>query len=290
MSLLSRTFLLLTDQTETREKISAAINPIAKNLIHASTDNEAILKAKNQDFDAIILRMSQARLEEPNSAFHWCKSDKKCSKIPWVILGTDIESQDQVVKYSNLKFLPEPLDGAALIKLLEALLYDSNSNKVTLDVNFINPVVAATLHTLESMAQIKLVRGTPKLRKSGEPVEARGDISGVIAMNSDRFLGSTAICFEEKLILKVFSNMMGTETNEISDDVKDAVAEITNIIFGNAKRDLNAVGHTIAAAIPSVVSGKGHEIRHSTNGVCIVIPFESDFGRLLIECMIRPID
>jgi chemotaxis protein CheX len=81
--------------------------------------------------------------------------------------------------------------------------------------------------------------------------------------------------------------MLGSEAQEINDDVKDCVSELTNIIFGNAKRDLNAAGHTISAALPSVITGKGHEIRHAVQGICLVIPFSSTFGKVNVETVIN---
>ncbi len=188
-----------------------------------------------------------------------------------------------------MKFIPDAGDTASLGKMLEGVFFDTGgSDKApTIDVNFINPIVSAVATVIKTMAAIDLQREAPFIKKSPNETSLKGDISGIIAMNSNRFVGSMAISFEQTLILKVFQNMLGTQAKDINDDVKDCVSELTNIIFGNAKRDLNAAGHTISAALPSVITGKGHEIRHSVTGVCLVIPFKSEFGRVNIETVIN---
>jgi chemotaxis protein CheX len=174
-----------------------------------------------------------------------------------------------------------------LIKLLEGILF-SAGQAAELDVSLINPLVGAVVNTLKSMASIELKRGTPFVRKPNDKSPTGVDVTGLVAMNSDRFLGSLAISFEEPAVLHVYEKMLGQPQKTISDDVKDCVAEMSNIIFGHAKKELNEAGHTILPAIPSIVTGKNHEIRHNVQGTCLVIPFETSSGRIVVECVISP--
>jgi len=286
MSIATKRILCLSDEVKTKEFVQTTLGPLVKFIIFAISDADAVSKTTNSDFDAIICRTVKPTLDDPKKFFQWSKMQKNLKTLPWVVLGKDIESEQHLVQHSNLKFIENPTDGIALVKLLENLLVPP-SGQPTIDVNFINPFVAAVVNVIESMAQIKLTRVTPYVKKPDMPKGAIGDISGIIGMNSDRFLGSMAMCFQEGLILKIFNNMMGGATRELNDDVKDAVAELTNIIFGNAKRDLNVIGHTIQPAIPSVITGKNHEIRHSIEGMCLVIPFESLSGKMVVECVMR---
>jgi chemotaxis protein CheX len=77
--------------------------------------------------------------------------------------------------------------------------------------------------------------------------------------------------------------MFGEEHQEIDEEVKDAVGELTNMISGDSRRRLQEIGHTFQGAIPTVISGKGHEIRHVTKGPILSIPFSTQAGNFTVE-------
>lgn len=148
-----------------------------------------------------------------------------------------------------------------------------------MDASMINPFINATLNVLETMAFIKSVPGNPYLKKDDVAI---GDLTGIIGLTGETN-GTVAITFDEGSILKIVSNMFGEDMSELNHEIADAVGEITNMIAGQARRDLEAIGKVFEAAIPSVVSGKGHKITHYTDGPKIAIPFETKGGKFLIE-------
>jgi chemotaxis protein CheX len=148
-----------------------------------------------------------------------------------------------------------------------------------LDVKIINPFINATLNVLETMAFIKSEAQQPYLKKDNV---AKGDISGIVGLTGETN-GTVFITFDESCIVKVVSNMFGEEINEINDDIKDAVGELTNMISGQARKELEEIGKVFQGSIPSVVSGKNHELLPMTKGPRIAIPFKTDFGSFTIE-------
>jgi len=54
------------------------------------------------------------------------------------------------------------------------------------------------------------------------------------------------------------------------------VGEITNMVTGGAKRILSDQGYKFDLAIPSVVAGKNHIIRHKAKGPIVFVPFDTD--------------
>ncbi len=288
MALNEKTLLLICNDDAAAGKISASLEGKVKKVILAKSSSEALSKASNQVFDGFIVRQTPALLTDPKGPFVWCSNQDNYKKAPWIILGKDIEDEQILIKHNNVKFVEDPQNLEALSSMLNGAFFDTGGGQAPIiDVNFINPIVKAIAEVIKTMASIELKRETPYIKKSPNESTLKGDISGIIAMNSNRFVGSMAISYEQSLILQVFKNMLGTEVNEINDDVKDCVSELTNIIFGNAKRDLNAAGHTITPALPSVITGKGHEIRHSVQGICLVIPFSCASGRVAIETVIN---
>jgi chemotaxis protein CheX len=80
--------------------------------------------------------------------------------------------------------------------------------------------------------------------------------------------------------------MLGETYADVGGEVRDAVGEITNMISGVARKNLEAQGFVIQAAIPTVVSGRDHTILHVLGAPSIIIPFETEFGPFYVDvCM-----
>jgi chemotaxis protein CheX len=148
-----------------------------------------------------------------------------------------------------------------------------------MNVQFINPFLEATIEVLKTMAMIEPAAGKPYLKKGNQ---SKGDVSGIIGMTGSA-RGSLALSFSEKSILKIVSNMLGENYQEINDDVRDAVGEITNMISGVARKKLESQGFNISAAIPTVVAGRDHAVIHVLGGPSIIIPFETGDGPFFID-------
>jgi chemotaxis protein CheX len=65
------------------------------------------------------------------------------------------------------------------------------------------------------------------------------------------------------------------------------VGEILNIVSGQARQKLEAMGRVLKGAIPTVISGKDHTITHITKQPIIAVPFETDNGKFTIEICIE---
>lgn len=148
-----------------------------------------------------------------------------------------------------------------------------------MDAKLINPFINATVNVLETMAFTKSEAGKPYLKK--EDV-AQGDVSGVIGFTGETN-GTVAVTFDEGCILKIVTNMFGEEVTEINDEITDAVGEITNMISGQARKELEEIGRVFQGAIPTVVTGKNHKLESMTKGPKIAIPFKTEAGSFTIE-------
>jgi len=148
-----------------------------------------------------------------------------------------------------------------------------------MDVTLINPFINATINVLETMAFIEVTAGKPFLKTD---LMAIGDITGLMGLTGVAN-GTVAVTFESECILAVVSNMFGEEMNEINSEIIDAVGELTNMISGQARRELEEIGRSFKAAIPSVVAGPKHSITHYTDGPRIAIPFHTNRGDFTIE-------
>lgn len=148
-----------------------------------------------------------------------------------------------------------------------------------MEVKYINPFLTATVNVVKTMAFVELRPGKPFLKVDAL---ATGDVSGIIGLTGE-VTASLSVSFTFGLIKDIMSNMLGEEITEITDDVRDAVGEMTNMICGDARRSLQQEGLTLSAAIPTIIAGENHTIKHAVKGPVIVIPFEGDHGSAVVE-------
>ena len=145
---------------------------------------------------------------------------------------------------------------------------------------FINPFLVSLQDVMKTMAQIELESG--RVGVKGDKI-AQGEISGLIIMQGPQIKGAFSITFEQDLVLKTYSNMLGEEAKKIDSEVGDMVGEITNMVSGGAKKLLAEKGYDFDMATPAVLKGKDHNIDHKVNGPTLSMPFTSEFGKAVLE-------
>ncbi|MEN6331531.1 MAG: chemotaxis protein CheX [Smithella sp.] len=152
-----------------------------------------------------------------------------------------------------------------------------------MDVKFINPFLNGTLEVLEKMASIKPMAGKPYVKTNDT---ACGDVSGIIGMTGDA-VGSLALSFSEECIIYIANNMLGESHTEMNKEVLDTAGELTNIISGAARKLMEKDDLKVFAAIPTIVYGKQHMVRHIVSGPSIVLPFETEKGTFVIDVCLK---
>ena len=150
-----------------------------------------------------------------------------------------------------------------------------------MNVKLMNPFLEAVVNVLKTMTFTEPTPGKPFLSKKAEP--SCGDVTGVVGLTG-KVNGSVALSFSEKAILHVVSNMFGEACKEIDAEVQDAVGELSNMICGDARRLLAEGGMIFEGAIPTVITGKEHQITHSVPGPSVVVPFSlGEHGSFFVE-------
>lgn len=151
----------------------------------------------------------------------------------------------------------------------------------TIDVNIIKPFLISTKNVLETMCHTTVKVDKPILK---DDALTYGEVTGIIGMASNNFAGCMVVSFSRNCILNIVANMfMETVKEEINDEVIDAVGELTNMICGGAKGELEKADHKFDLATPTMVVGTGVEISYHSNGPTILIPFTTDFGEFVVE-------
>lgn len=148
-------------------------------------------------------------------------------------------------------------------------------------IEYLNPFLTATQNVLSTMAQTKATALKPHLK---DDLGTFGEVSGIIGMASENVVGSMVVSFSRECILDIVAKMLMEDPKpEVDQEVVDAVGEITNIICGGAKANLAKVGLNFDLATPTMIKGKGVEIRYPMDAPIVVVPFKTDKGEFVLE-------
>lgn len=148
-----------------------------------------------------------------------------------------------------------------------------------MDVELAKPFIKAAVDVLSTMAFITPKVGRPYVKKNAVAV---GDVTGLVGITGDKS-GSVSMSFSKKCAVAIVKNMLGDEIEDIMQDVKDAVGELTNMISGQARAGLAEKGLVFQGSTPSVIMGDNHTISHMAKSPIMAIPFSTDFGDFTIE-------
>lgn len=144
-------------------------------------------------------------------------------------------------------------------------------------VKIINPFISAAGNVFSTMLGCALVRGPLKLKENQAPMY---EVSSFIGL-SGQCRGMVLVSVARDTALNIAGNMLGTRPDDLDGDVLDAVGEITNMIVGAAKTQLEE--YELNIGLPTVICGTLHSIKFPPGAAPIIIPFESEIGPICIE-------
>lgn len=89
---------------------------------------------------------------------------------------------------------------------------------------------------------------------------------------SGAYTGNCMVNCSRSLACKLASSMLLEEYQAVNGEVMDALGEISNMIFGNVKSDLEEHLGPLQLSLPSVVAGQNLSVRSLANPSWIVMP------------------
>lgn len=123
----------------------------------------------------------------------------------------------------------------------------------------INPFMRSLQKTFTTMLNCPVRRTSLTVK---EDCRACHEVSGVIGLTG-KAVGAVVLSLSREVALKAASTLLCTEMSEINDDVLDAVGELTNMVAGGAKAELEEF--QLAVSLPNVITGKQHEVHFPSN-------------------------
>jgi chemotaxis protein CheX len=143
--------------------------------------------------------------------------------------------------------------------------------KLALDEQLSRDVAMAVTLAMKSTFGTEVT--TDQYEVSKGIVSLLGDVSGVIGLEQDDLEGTMTICLTFDTVRDILPRIVGSGISVTHEMTVDAVGEITNMIFGQIKTELNERGYNLKLGIPSVVTGRGHFVSQFHRGPYMIIPF-----------------
>lgn len=143
--------------------------------------------------------------------------------------------------------------------------------QLALDDQLSQEIVSAVTSAMRNIFGVEVMPG--KYEIGHGVVSLVGDVSGVIGMVQDELEGTLTLCFTFETMRNILPSVVGGSVAITHEMAVDAVGEITNMIFGQVKTDLNRRGFALRLGIPSVVTGRGHFLSHFHRGHYMIVPF-----------------
>ena len=143
-----------------------------------------------------------------------------------------------------------------------------------MQLEYINPFIESVYELFETMLACPVERGNPNLVKKNE---VTNDLVALIGL-SGPVRGTVVMLFPKDTALKMVSRFVGEDCQSIDENVRDAVAELVNIVAGGAKARLPGGDPVIELSLPNVIEGKGCSVHYPSYSVWLDIPFSSELG------------
>ena len=141
------------------------------------------------------------------------------------------------------------------------------------------PFITATNTVLKTMAGVTPMAKVPYVKRG---LVAQGDISAVIGITG-QYKGSISVSFSRPCAIALVKAMLGDDIQDVLQDTRDAVGEITNMISGQARAGLAEMGIKLQGSTPMVIVGDLHTITHSPGVPVVAIPFVTEHGDFTLE-------
>lgn len=144
-------------------------------------------------------------------------------------------------------------------------------------VEFINPFVSATLDVFRVMLACELTREPLIAKREHTPMH---EVSGLIGL-SGACRGMVVVSVGRETAIRAAEIMLSSRPDGLDADVMDAIGEITNMIAGAAKAQLEQ--YSLSIGLPTVITGKCQTITFPSGATPIGIPFESEIGPVCVQ-------
>jgi chemotaxis protein CheX len=149
----------------------------------------------------------------------------------------------------------------------------------------VESIAQSTVQVFSTMLDAQVAPGEIRI-EHGSPDSNDGVVSFIGIAGA--WAGTGSLTCSPTMACRVCAQMLMTEQSAVNEDVLDAVAELTNMIIGGVKNDLEAQFGPLGLSIPTVVFGRNFRTKGAGATEWIVAPFSWDEEHLLVKLCLAP--
>jgi chemotaxis protein CheX len=149
----------------------------------------------------------------------------------------------------------------------------------------VEAIRSSTHDVFSTMLAMEMTAGAPFMQAS-KP----GPADGVVALIglAGAWVGTGSICCSAEFACKICGHMLMSEYASVNQDVLDAIGELTNMIVGSFKLEVEDHLGVLGLSIPMVIFGHNFTARSMNSTDWVVVPFECDGGHLEVKICLAP--
>jgi chemotaxis protein CheX len=129
-------------------------------------------------------------------------------------------------------------------------------------MDLIEPISYATLNVFSELLKLDIREKSVTTRDRLVP---RFEISVLLDIFFEKIDGKVILNLSKKLAFKIYELLLGEQVEEFDADVKDAIAEVTNMITGNAKSEFEKQGIYYKISTPVVLESREGVVIYAKN-------------------------
>jgi chemotaxis protein CheX len=143
----------------------------------------------------------------------------------------------------------------------------------------------STANVFSTMLGVELDPGEA-FAENGTP-DANDGVVSFIGLTG-AWVGTGSVSCSPTIACRVCSLMLMMESTAVDADVLDAVAELTNMILGSVKNDLELYLGTLGLSIPTVVFGRNFRTKSAGTNEWTVVRFIWEGEALVVKLCLSP--
>ena len=139
-------------------------------------------------------------------------------------------------------------------------------------VEYLNPFVAATINTCQTMLNLKVEKGALTIKKSAT---TESEVTSVIGL-SGKLRGSIVMGYSKPVAGAMVQRFLGSVELPSDAEICDGIGELCNIVAGSAKAEMNKLKMELSISVPNVILGRGMHVMSNPSYPTLVVPFLSE--------------
>ncbi len=151
-------------------------------------------------------------------------------------------------------------------------------------VEYINPFIKGVQHLFSTMLSAEAMRGDASASRGDSN---SNEVTALIGMTGSA-QGMVTIGLSKKTAIAMVNRMLSTDNSVMDDTVADGIAELVNIVAGQAKAELASESdEPIDLSLPTVVQGTDYGVDYPSDAVWLEVPFNSELGDFMLRVTFR---